>query len=412
MNDFINNTLKAQKVEKESILRRKTHSREGLDLLRKQLFSPLVKVIVGPRRTGKSTAAFQLLAKEEFAYINFEDETLFGLQDGNLLISELNNVYPKSDFYLFDEIQNFPNWESFINKLHRRGLNLVITGSNSKLLSKELGASLTGRHYQHEILPLSFREISQTSKEDSERLFTRYLDNGGFPDICFHEAEPHLYITALFDSILLKDIVNRHKIRRPLMIANIAKLFLQSIGSKISYRSFERALSPKMNVMTIQKYISYLGDAYLSFELEPFFFKHRERMKADRKAYVIDNGFLSHITSSARGRKGQLLENLVFVELKRRGYLPNLDLFYFKTKSGFEVDFLTRKSTNDQQLIQVCLNLDEKKTLDREVRALTEAAKELNTKDLLILTLDESKEINQDSYKIRIRPVKEWILDV
>lgn len=409
----LNTTFEAHKRERDLALRRTLVPRQMSPTLSKALSSSLVKVITGPRRAGKSTLAFQTLADKKFAYLNFEDDALKTDINSDELIEVMDQVYGKVEFVFFDEIQNYPQWESFINKLHRRDHNLVITGSNSRLLSRELGSALTGRHLSFELLPFSYQEfLSGLKKEKSDDLesFRQYLTWGGFPEVVLGNSEPHGYLRALFDSIVLRDIVTRHRIRSSTAIHDLLNLLINNATSRFSARSLERSLG-SLSIATVQKFITYFRDAYLVHDLQPYFFKTRVRLKADRKIYAYDNGFISAMSQPATSNDSRLLENLVFVELVRRGFKPNLDLFYYQTRSGTEVDFLVRNGSKNLELIQVTQNLSALKTRERELRALYHASEELNVSKLTIITLDTEETIKEDRVKIQVVPCRKWLLE-
>jgi predicted AAA+ superfamily ATPase len=354
---------------------------------------------------------FQTLASKRFAYLNFEDDALQKDVPSDELINAMDQVYGKTDFIFFDEIQNYPRWEQFINKLHRRERNLIITGSNSKLLSRELGSALTGRHISFELLPFSYPEFLSgcgIEKGDDLEVFRRYLTWGGFPEIVLGDAQPLGYLRTLFDSVVLRDIVTRHHIRSSTAIYDLLSLLVNSAASRFSGRSLERSLK-SLSIATIQKFIAYFRDAYLVQDLQPFFFKPRLRLKAERKIYTYDNGFISAMSQPVLSNDPRLLENLVFVELVRRGYKPNLDLFYYQTGVGTEVDFLLRKGAHNLELIQVTQILSGLKTREREVRALVHAAQELKVTKTIIITLETEELIHDQGTEIDVVPIRKWL---
>jgi uncharacterized protein len=325
----------------------------------------------------------------------------------------MDHVYGKVECVFFDEIQNYSRWESFINKLHRRDHNLVITGSNSRLLSRELGSALTGRHLSFELLPFSYKEfLSGLHKNNTDGLegFRRYLTWGDFPEVALGGAEPHGYLRTLFDSVVLRDIVTRHHIRSSTAIHDLLNLLINNATSRFSARSLER--SPvSLSIATVQKFIAYFREAYLVHDLHPYFFKTRARLKADRKIYAYDNGLILAISQPTTSNDSRLLENLVFVELVRRGCKLNLDLFYYQTHSGTEVDFLVRDGSKNLELIQVTQNLSALKTRERELCALYQASEELNASKLTIITLDAEETIKEDRIKIQVVPCQKWLTD-
>lgn len=407
----LNTTIEAQRRERDVALQRKVVPRQLVAAISKALSSSLVKVITGPRRAGKSTLAFQALAGRRFAYLNFEDDALRGEINSDELLQAIETVNGKTEYLFFDEIQNYPHWENFVNKLHRREYNLVITGSNSRLLSRELGSALTGRHLSFELLPFSYQEFLQgvgaTTTENGE-FFRRYLIWGGFPEVALGAAEPSAYLRTLFDSVVLRDIVTRHRIRASTAMHDLLNLLMNNAASRFSARSLERSLGT-LSTATIQKFIAYCQEAYLVQDLQPYFFKPRMRIKADRKIYAFDNGFISAKSQPVTLNDSRLLENLVFVELVRRGFRPNLDLFYYQTRAGAEVDFLLRRGSENLELIQVTQNLSSLKTRERETRALCQGAEDLKLSKLTVLTLDTEEIIRAAGAQINVIPCRKWL---
>ena len=407
----LNATVEAQRRERDRALRRSSVPRALAASLSKALASTLVKVITGPRRAGKSTLAFQVLAGRRFAYLNFEDDALRVETRGDELVEAIEAVYGETEFLFFDEIQNYPCWESFINKLHRRGRNLVITGSNSRLLSRELGSALTGRPVPFELLPFSSSELclaSGTREADAGASFQRYLLWGGFPEVVLGGAEPSGYLRTLSDSVVLRDIVTRHRIRASAAMRDLLNLLINNAASRFSARSLDRSLGT-LSTATIQKFIAYCREAYLVQDLQPYFFKPRMRLKADRKIYAFDNGFISASSQPVTANTSRLLENLVFVELVRRGFKPNVDLFYYQTRSGAEVDFLLRRGSENLELLQVTQNLSALKTREREIRALRLGAEELKPRRLTVVTLDSTERIGGPGAEINVVPCRTWL---
>ncbi|OGX05864.1 MAG: hypothetical protein A3G87_04155 [Omnitrophica bacterium RIFCSPLOWO2_12_FULL_50_11] len=417
----LNTILQNHRRERDAALKRPSIMRQRSARLTELLSSNLAKVITGPRRAGKSTLAFQVLASRKFAYVNFEDDALCGGFSSDDLMEAVSAVYGKTDFLFFDEIQNYPRWESFINKLQRRGCNLVLTGSNSKMLSRELGSALTGRHLAFELFPFSFSEFMIAQKLGkagggkkhflhTSDAFGQYLVWGGFPEVVLEHAEPAGYLSHLFDSVVLRDIVTRHRVRQPTAIHGLLTLLVNSAANCFSARGLERSLG-NLTTATIQRYLDYCREAYLVQDLQPYSFKARVRIKADRKIYAFDNGFITAKSQPATSNTSRLLENLVFIDLVRRSFKPNFDLFYYKTHSGFEVDFLLRRGSKNLELIQVAQNLAALKTKERETRALFQAAAELRLKKLTIVTLDTEQRIKANEGEINVVPCSTWLLD-
>ena len=400
-----------QKAELRRPLSEPIVGRESLTTLLDALESPLVKVIIGPRRCGKSTLAKLVMRGKACAYLNFEDEGFPQQATGDDIISALKQVYPAAKYYFFDEIQNFPRWESFLHRLHREGYNCLVTGSNAHLLSRELATALTGRHFALKLLPFSYRECSAAGSAEGDDALMRYLTHGGFPEVVIGKADVISYLGALWDSIVLKDVVRRYKIRNVQELHDLYTLVLHSVASRFSNDSLVRGLDAAISSPTVKKFLLYGQQAYLFAELPRFHFGARKRLKFDRKAYVYDNGFLTAKKISNSPDYGHLLENAVFIELVRRGFEPNMNLFYYVTAGGYEVDFLTRIGVQNDELIQVAWTMHEQKTRDRELRALAQASAELRVKKIRILTWDHADEIRIGDVKLVIQPVRQWLLE-
>ncbi|HDZ60956.1 MAG TPA: ATP-binding protein, partial [Candidatus Pacearchaeota archaeon] len=244
----------------------------------KKLENPLIKVIIGPRRSGKSFFALHFLAKEKnFGYINFDDERLIEVRDYDSIIEAMNSIYKNPEFILFDEIQNLPKWELFANRLQRQNLKLIITGSNSKLLSKELATHLTGRHLLINIFPFSFKEyIKLEDKELTSHQIKEKLDNyliyGGYPEPLIKNIDHKEYLSTLFNSIIYKDIVKRYKIRLAQKVEELAFYLMSNIANEYSYNKLSK-MTNIGSVHTIQKYLSYLEEAFIFFSLTRFSYK-------------------------------------------------------------------------------------------------------------------------------------------
>jgi predicted AAA+ superfamily ATPase len=421
---MIKDIVLQHQLEKERLLSKDYIPREKLDFAKKFLKTELIKVITGPRRSGKSVFSFLLLRNEKFAYIDFDDEKILKIKDYDEILKGILEVYREFDFILFDEIQNLENWEIFVNKLQRRGYNLILTGSNAKLLSKELSTVLTGRYIPIDIFPFSFREFLNAKKLNIEDKYLatpevrgkllnyldEYLKNGGFPEVVIGAIEPKSYLDTLFDSILLKDVVKRYKIRFTQKIYNLALYLISNFSSEFSFNKLKTLLDFR-STNTVESYLNYLEEAYIVFSLNRFSFKAKEQIKAPRKIYLIDNGFVFAKSFQFSQNVGKLMENLVFVEILRRGYGVNKDVFYYKTKSGKEIDFILREGFRITKLIQVCFEINDMKVKEREINALIEASEELNCDDLLIITWDTEKEEKIKGKKIKFIPLWKWLLE-
>jgi predicted AAA+ superfamily ATPase len=406
MNGLLANLIKKQKLEIPRIANQAYVERSLRTRLVEGLDSDVIKVIIGPRRAGKSSLAFQVLKGRRFAYFNFEDEGISFSFAAEEILECFDEIFPEYQYILFDEIQLFPNWEHLVNRLQRLGKNLIITGSNSKLLSRELGSSLTGRYLEYQLFPFSYREYLEAAKGVSGiDSFLEYLRKGGFPAVATQRIPVNDFLVALWDAVILKDLVQRYKIRRIAELKSFLHLVLTSMGARVSFRSLEKALNKQLSHTTISKYLTWAEGAYLCCALQKFSFKARERVNSERKLYMYDNGFFSAQKPSASSDYGKLLENFVFIELCRSGLVPNLNLFSYQTANGHEVDFYTPPSSGKARLIQVSYSATSASTLDREIRALISASEELGVKDLYLITCDETEQVLEVSgCRIEILP--------
>ena len=416
---LIKQILLEQEEEINEIFKGKIIKREIETSLKGILTSNLIKVIMGVRRCGKSVLAHQLLKGKNYGYVNFDDERLVGVKAENLndFLEVLKEIKADFKYLLLDEIQNVDKWELFVNRLKRRGYNIFISGSNSKLLSRELATHLTGRHLSIELYPFSFREfllyedfvIDRDSfyitekKAQIKRLLEKYLEIGGMPEVFKIEAKKS-YLRELFDKIIMRDIVARYNIKYVNDLKEIALYSISNFSSKITYHKIKNIFEIK-SIHTVKNYIDYLQEAYLIFLLTPFSFKLKEQIKQARKVYCIDTGFINALVPKITFDKGRLMENLVFLELKRQS-----KEIYFYSKPTYEVDFLVREGLGIKQLIQVCFSISDEATRKREIKALLKASEELRCKNLTIITWDEEGEEKSNSKIIKIVPLWKWLL--
>jgi len=420
------NIILKQKQEKEQFLTFQYIKRTKDAFGKKWIDSNLIKVILGPRRAGKSVFSLMLLKNRPFMYFNFDDEILasIGKISTDDLMKELHAVYGKTKNILFDEIQNLSHWELFTNRLHREGYNLILTGSNAHLLSKELATHLTGRHIPIEILPFNFNEFLNAKKfiinseygslpkERGEllRLLNEYLLNGGFPEVVISNIDANDYLKVLFDSVLFKDVVKRYNVKFSTQISNLGSHLINNFASLYSLRKLQNILNFK-SVTTTEKYTKYLEEAYLVFSLLLYSPKSTQRIKSPKKIYIIDNGFVNAKAIQHSPDKGKLLENLIFMELIKRGARPNFDLFYYKTRNAKEVDFILCEGLNIKILIQVAYQVNEREVKEREIKALVEASGELKCNNLIVLTWDYEGEEDFYGEKIKFIPAWKWLME-
>jgi len=378
----------------------------------------LINVITGPRRAGKSFYAAHLIRQtESYGYINFDDERLADIKNYDEIINAANTVYGNPRYLFFDEIQNLPKWEIFVNRLQRQGLNLLITGSNANLLSSELATHLTGRHATRVLLPFSFGEYKETlghelTEAEKMEALEIYVEQGGYPEPLIKKIDRREYLRVLLQSILYKDIVKRFKIRSVQGIEDLALYLMSNIAREYSFNALCN-ITKCRSVHTIDKYILHLQEAYLFFSVPRFSFKVKDMVGRNKKIYCIDNGLAISAGFRASPDRGALYENLVAIALKKQEMAGLISLFYWKSPQNEEVDFVIKEGLHVRSLIQVSTDISNPKTLKREMRSLIKASQELKCDDLLLLNdRIERTEIFkwQDVERsIRLIPLWKWL---
>lgn len=414
-----------QKEEIDSLsLRIKIIERSCFEEYKKYIESTQIKVIIGIRRCGKSILSYQLLKEKPFAYINFDDEKLANLtaDDLNDVIEVFYEVYGKFKYILLDEIQNITGWELFVNRLQRQGFNIIVTGSNAHLLSKELSTHLTGRHITLKLFPFSLREflkyyeidvknpdlLSTKDRGLLKKRFEEYLLTGGFPDVLKDPLSKKFYLQSLYSDILNKDIIIRYKIKFSMTLKEMANYFLSNTASFVSFNKLKNIFNLK-SVHTALNYISFLEEAFLFFLVPRFSYKPKERQIANRRIYAIDTGMIDALSVTFSQNRGKIYENVVFLELMRRSSQMH-EIYYWQDIYQHEVDFVVKKGKHMSELIQVCcdINYDTRK---REISSLVKAAKELTCNKLVIITSDYENDEKVDGRKIRFVPLWKWLVE-
>jgi len=361
-------------------------------------------IITGVRRCGKSTLLHQLIKKQKRAYyLNLEDPRLggFDLSDFNKIEAIMEEMYGKGGTYFFDEIQNIPQWEKYVRYLVDKKEKVVLTGSNAALLSKELGTRLTGRHLSFELFPFSFKEFLNLKKlEPSLESFKEYFFQGGFPE--FLKKDNPTILHDLLSDIIMKDIAVRFNIKNTETLKKIAVFLISNVGKEFSYSSIKKMFDIK-SVQSVIDYICFFENAYLMFSMPRFSYSFKQQQVNPKKAYSIDNGFSNINSASFSKDNGKMLENLVFLALRRK----YKDIFYFQEKK--ECDFVIKEKEKITHAIQVCYNLNEENK-DREINGLLEALKEFKIKEGLILTYKQDDEFKIEDKTIKVLPVWKWLL--
>ncbi|MDO8727759.1 MAG: ATP-binding protein [Candidatus Methanoperedens sp.] len=386
--------------------------------------------IAGIRRSGKSTIIKQL-AKElgggvNTLLVNFEDERF--IQRDLKLLREIFDTYlekvkPNSKPFIFlDEIQNIPEWERFARGVHeRKEATLVISGSSSKLLSAELATLLTGRNITFFAYPLSFKEflrfrsISSTNeievlakRIEIKRALDEFMEFGGFPEVVLSTDKKRILL-GYFEAIITKDTIDRFNIREREKIKTLSKFYLTNISSPVSFNKVSSFLD--IPLTTVERFSDYIQTACLVFFIKKYSFSMKEQEKAQRKVYSIDSGLSNAIGFRFTRNSGKLMENIVAIQLKiRQSFEPGIEIYYWKDQSGREVDFLVKDGLKVSELIQVCQDLSDMGTKEREVKGLVRAMEEFNIKKGLIITEDFEGDEKVRNNEIIYVPLWKWLL--
>ena len=411
-------TLLDQEREKNGISLEKLISRR--EEICFDLNSQLAQIVIGVRRSGKSTICHKMLMQNKinYAYVNFDDERLYNLktEDLNVVLEALYMVYGDFKYLFCDEIQNIPSWFLFVNRLLRNKIHLIITGSNAKLLSGELSTHLTGRYNQIMLFPFSFSEIlaykNIAGDDDStfgvarrKSAFEEYMSHGGFPEL-LEVANKKAYIKNLFNAIIARDIKQRFSVRYPEALRKMADYLTDTICSEINFKNLAKQFSFG-SVHTAENYVGYLRQAYLLIGLQKFSFKSRERI-CNEKNYVIDTAFIATAKEGFSEQNfGWRLENIVCIELFRRKNQTLIDVYYYK--NGYEIDFVLVSDNKVVELIQVAADISAPKTFNREINALSRAAAELHCNNLTLITLNDNKIYATDNQTINIVSMLKWL---
>ncbi|MDD3487528.1 MAG: ATP-binding protein [Candidatus Moranbacteria bacterium] len=389
-------------------------------------------IITGVRRSGKSyllrlvwqkIVAEKSRSEKNFLYFNFEDEKLldFSPLDFDLLLEaffELFETKKSGKIYLFfDEIQNISGWEKFINRLIEEGrYKIYITGSNARLLSREIGTALTGRNYPVTLFPLSFFEFAshklkrKITKNDFygrerriklKKAFSEYLENGGFPEVVLSGFRPLLQ--EYLKNIIYRDIFLRYRIKSEINLREIVSFVSSNIGVPLSFGNIARMAEMK-NVMTVKNYLSYLLDSFLFFPLSRYSHSIKQQIYNPDKMYLVDSGLYFEVANLNSSNFGRALENAVFLELKRR----KKEAFYFSGKK--ECDFLVVQKRKVIEAVQVTRSLG-KSNEERELAGLFEAMEKYGLKKGLIITEDQEGERKIGGKAVKIIPAWKWILE-
>ena len=379
-----------------------------------------ILIISGIRRCGKSVLMQQIrdrLVEKDF-FFNFDDERLanFKLDDFQKLQECFVELFGEQHTYYFDEIQNIEGWERFVRRLYNAGNKIVITGSNARMLSRELGTHLTGRYIQVEIYPFSFQEYlamneipvnaktlyTTTGRATMVKSFVKYMECGGFPK--FLQDGSVSYLTSLYESIIYRDILTRNGLTNEKEMLELMFYLASNATKRVTYSSLGKVVGIQ-HPDTIKNYLEYIQQTYLISQLFRYDPSVKKQMMSPKKIYFVDNAIIKRIGFNATENNGVFLENLVFIEMKRRGW----DVYYYADKK--ECDFIVRKGLHISDAYQVTLKMDSPQTREREIAGVREAMQAYSLSKGYILTYEGKETINfDDGTIVEVVPVWEWIL--
>ncbi|OIO07218.1 MAG: AAA family ATPase [Elusimicrobia bacterium CG1_02_63_36] len=407
-------------------------------------------VCIGVRRAGKSTYLFQIVqrllnsgvSRKNILYLNFFDDRLHGLQPGNLgrIVDAYYSLYPEKKnaetvYCFFDEVQAVAGWEPFIDRLMRtEKCEVTLTGSSARMLSKEIATQMRGRALSWEMFPFSFREFLDAKGVEGEgplstkkqllirKAFEQYWETGGFPEVV--ELDRRLRIKThqeYFQAILFRDLVERHDVSHPKAVSDLAHRLADNTASLYSINKltgYLKSLGHKVHKALVSEYLEWFEDAYFLFSVRIFDASLSRSQANPKKVYGIDHALVSSIASGILINSGHLFENLVFTALRRL----HPDIYYYRTKSGREVDFVVPDVTGAPAktsvrkrriaLVQACESLADPQTRKREVTSIKEAMGELKLKTSTIVTRNEEDQIEVDGKRIMVIPAWRFLLDL
>lgn len=415
-------------------------------LVERDLQTPETDKIVsvyGPRRSGKTFYMYQKIVnlldsgvdKDQVLYLDFEDTRLSGVgykdfEDILKLHWELNPESSDKELYIFlDEVQVIEDWEKAVRTLYSRGYdNIFITGSSATLLSKEIATQLRGRTLSYMMLPLSFREylefkdfpvqnipdLSSENEAEIKSHFENYVEWGGFPEVV--EEENEMVKTQILqeyrEMVVYKDVIERHSIQNPVVIKTLIEHLYSSFAAPFSPHNLYNTLKSqgiKVSKKTVYNYTEYLEEALGVFMLEKWSPSSEKRNLSKKKAYLPDTGF-GNLYTTFSDKKGQLLENIVFLHLKRRqNQHPQEELYYWQNENQEEVDFMLKEKQETKALIQVSHSIDGSETREREISALLKASKQLEPEKLRIVTWDTERTIEEEETQIELVPAWKFL---
>lgn len=388
------------------------------------LKSTQAQVVIGVRRSGKSTLCYQALqsADVKYAYADFDDERMSDIEAKQLndVLEILYKIYGDFNYLFLDEIQNVKGWHLFVNRMLRKKMHVIITGSNAKLLSGELATHLSGRNKEIALYPFSFKEFCSMKQVDTERkttkaeafrraAFDEFMKQGGFPEL-FAIDDRKSYVNTLVDNILKRDIEQRYKIAYKASFENMAHHLLNVSPTIVVSQDLANTFHFKSE-HTAKNYVGYLKQAYMLIGVPKYSQKSKVRT-VQEKVYAVDVAMMDQRENAFAGENlGHRLETIVLIHLVRKGKLEGLDVYYLNERYG-ECDFLVCRGNAVLQAVQVSYDITAEKTRKREINGLLLAAKQTGCTNLLLLTDHESSTIEEGGHKIKVQPVYEWSLEI
>ncbi len=405
-----------RKVKRENII-----NRGKTDEIKEFVKHPNILTILGVRRCGKSILSYLIFGDEKFGHINFDDERLseFKVSDFDNMLEAFYGIYGKElNCFIFDEIQNVDMWEKFVSRL-RMNNRIIITGSNSKLLSSEISTSLTGRHIDYTLFPFSFEEfllyngvkpnINLTRDIGVvKNLLNKYINSGGFPET--YTLGKNI-LMSIYNDIIEKDVIRRYKIRKVNEVRSMARYLVANFSSEISYNKLKNILN--LNISTAKKYSDYISAVYMVFFIEKFSYKPKKQITGPRKVYCMDNGIANIISLKFSENTGKLMENLTAIHLMRlKANNMDFDVFYWKDYQQREVDFVIKEGLKVSRLIQVTYASGKDEIAKREIKGLIKGSDELKCDNLYMVTWDYEDEGNFDGKTIKFIPLWKWLINL
>ena len=433
MNDTIKTILYSWAERKlPRVIPREITLERYIDMIPKKIIA-----VTGFRRVGKTYLLFQILNKllkdnsrEEVIYINFDDERI---PEETSFLTELfpmmKQIFSdKTKIIFLDEIQNMPNWGKWLRRIYdTEDIMIFITGSSSKVSSREIPTELRGRCLEVKLFPLSFKEYLRFKKIKINMEYIEYSENErgilfrGLDEYLFYGGLPEVVLTSIdkkfeilqqyYGTVVRRDLVERYQIRNEEGLKAMIRLLLNSKEYSINkLYNILKSLNYEIGKTTLLNYIGYLESTYFIHSLPIFSPKVKDQLQYPRKIYFIDNGFINSLSTKFSKDMGRLCENLVAIDLLRRYSKKNIELYYWRDHQGREVDFVVKEGLDIKELIQVSYNIEDYDTRRREIKSLIKASDELKCKNLKIITWDYEDELVVEGRTIKCIPLWKWLI--